>query len=69
MELVDKAVILRKISELELYQKQIREFSDIRFYEELSQRTTEIIEKGCWRILSENEMINTFFLYYFFRVI
>lgn len=29
MELVDKAVILRKVSELEVYQKQIREFSDI----------------------------------------
>ncbi|MEW6213757.1 MAG: DUF86 domain-containing protein [Nitrospirota bacterium] len=29
MGLVDKAVVIRKISELEVYQKQIKEFSDI----------------------------------------
>jgi uncharacterized protein YutE (UPF0331/DUF86 family) len=29
MGLVDKAIVLRKISELEVYQKQIKEFSDI----------------------------------------
>ena len=46
MELVDKAVILRKISELELYQKQIREFSDITLQDyKADWKTQRIVER------------------------
>lgn len=46
MGLVDKALILRKISELETYQKQIREFSDITLadYKE-DWKTQRIVER------------------------
>jgi len=44
--LVDKAVILRKISELELYQKQIREFSDITLQDyKADWKTQRIVER------------------------
>lgn len=55
MELVDKAVILRKISELEVYQKQIREFSDITLQgykadwktQRIVERTLQIMIETC----------------------
>ena len=44
--MVDKAVILRKISELELYQKQIREFSDITLQDyKADWKTQRIVER------------------------
>ena len=53
--MVDKAVILRKISELELYQKQIREFSDITLQgykadwktQRIVERTLQIMIETC----------------------
>jgi uncharacterized protein YutE (UPF0331/DUF86 family) len=47
MELVDKNIILRKISELEIYQKQISEFSDITFQTYKSEwKTRRIVERS-----------------------
>jgi uncharacterized protein YutE (UPF0331/DUF86 family) len=46
MELVDKAIILRKISELEVYQKQIREFSAITLQDyKANWKTQRIVER------------------------
>ncbi|MBI5026430.1 MAG: DUF86 domain-containing protein [Nitrospirae bacterium] len=55
MELVDKAVVLRKISELEIYQKQIREFSNITLQaykadwktQRIVERTLQIMIETC----------------------
>lgn len=53
--MVDKAVILRKVSELEVYQKQIREFSDITLQgykadwktQRIVERTLQIMIETC----------------------
>ncbi len=53
MELVDKNILLRKISDLEMYKKQIREFSDITFQTYKSDWKTQRIVERTLQIMIE----------------